>query len=87
MIKPSDIPDEVVEAAAIAEYEAWRDRCELRNDTLEWDDIEEDHREEHRANARVVITAAIKAWPGVAWQTGGNGTERPLLPLPQTGDA
>jgi len=79
MIRAEQIPDEVVEAAAFAEYEAWRDRCDLRNDTLEWCDIEEEHREEHRANVRVVITAAINAWPNgglIKWPA-------IFLPLPQ----
>lgn len=79
MIRADMIPDEVVEAAAFAEYEAWRDRCDLRNDTLEWRDIEEEHREEHRENVRVTIAAALNAWPGgglIKWPA-------IFLPLPQ----
>jgi hypothetical protein len=93
MIRPDQIPDEVVEAAAFAEYEAWRDRCDLRNDTLEWRDTEEEHREEHRANVRVTIAAALNAWPGIDIddEVYGNAPDAgPLiiLPLPQKdGDA
>jgi hypothetical protein len=80
LIKPEMIPDEVVEAAAFAEYEAWRDRCDLRNDTLEWRGIEEEHREEHRENVRVTIAAALNAWPDAGMSQ--YHEEALVLPLP-----
>lgn len=58
------IPDEVVEAAAKAEYELWRDQNEIRSDTLAWEDIDEDVRQSHRDGVRAAITAALAAWPG-----------------------
>lgn len=82
MIRAEQIYDDVVEAAAFAEYEAWRDRCDLRNDTLEWGDIEEEHREEHRANVRVVIAAALNAWPGAEVVEWYHADQTLILPLP-----
>lgn len=35
------------------------------------------------AAARGLAAGVINTWPGTAWQQGGNGTERPLLPMPQ----
>ena len=35
-----------------------------------------------REQARAAFLAMLENWPGIAWQQGGNGTERPLLPLP-----
>jgi len=70
MIKPEQIPDEVVEAAAKAEYEVWRHDCagELELD-LEmyrlWDQLEPDEQERWCGQSRAAIAAALNAWPGV----------------------
>lgn len=85
MIQPDQIPPEAVEAAAKADYEAWRDRQYIYDETLPWEDVAEETREAGFASARAALAAALAAWPGVAWQSGGDGTERPLLPLPPEG--
>lgn len=88
MMKPDQIPDESVEAAAKADYEAWRDWADLRSDTLDWEYLEEDVQEEHRISARVTIAAALEAWPGAhvhewqrPWLGGMSGTDI-VIPLP-----
>lgn len=90
MIRADQIPDEVVEAAAIAEYEAWRKREDLYDETLPWEDAEEDMREDGRASARAVIVAVINAWPGAenCWFDENQQPTAVNLPLPQKeGDA
>ena len=64
MIRAEQIPDEVVEAAAKADYEAWRDYVDLRDETLDWGCLEEEEREGKRICARAAIAAALNAWPG-----------------------
>ena len=78
MIKPEQIPDEVVEAAAKAAYENQR--------TRKWDRCGYVGQQQLRRDARAAIAAAINAWPGME--------ERPtfepsriILPLLQEGDA
>lgn len=88
MIRPDQIPPEVVEAAARADYENWRDLNAVRGDTLEWEDIEEEVKEEHRAGVRASFAAAINAWPGIQhkpywdFRTNEKHTEL-ILPVPQ----
>jgi hypothetical protein len=76
------IPDEVVEAAARADYEAWREREDLFDATLPWDDAEEHMRVEDRIRARITIAAAINAWQGMEMRPTFNPS-RIILPLPQ----
>ena len=67
MINPAQIPDEVVEAAAKAEYEVWRHDCagELDLD-LEmyrlWDQLEPDEQERWCGQSRAAIAAALNSW-------------------------
>lgn len=54
------IPPEVVEAAAIADFKAWR---EYHNRTEEWGDLLPEEQESYRVAARAAIVAALAAWP------------------------
>lgn len=85
MIRPEQIPDEVVEAAARAVYEDWRVRSKMFDETLPWDDVEEDEQWNSRCDARAAIVAAINAWPGVDFRP-TFGPSRITLPLTQEGD-
>ena len=77
MLKPEQIPDEVVEAAARA---AWK----LKDQRL-WE-ILKATQPNWRDEAREALAAAINAWPGAVWRESGVGREivsrRIVLPLP-----
>ncbi len=84
MIDQKQISDEVVEAAARADYEAWREREDLFDATLPWDDAEEHMRVEDRISARITIAAAINAWQGAFVKfSPPDDCEILCLPLPQ----
>jgi hypothetical protein len=77
MIRPEQIPDEVVEAAAMvlhANNEVFHD--------VSWDDLGDYDQEAYREEARAAIAAALNAWPG-AIDCGDGWIE---LPLPQEGN-
>lgn len=79
------IPDEVVEAAARAAYEYWRAGEDFLNETLPWEDIDEDYRRACLANARAVILAGLQAWPGSAvchYITANTEGYEMVIPLP-----
>jgi len=61
MIRPEDIPEEVVEAAAMALYDDLRADI----DPLDWTEIGDWRRAYFRKEARASIAAAIAAWPGM----------------------
>jgi hypothetical protein len=92
VIDPAMIPDEVVEAAARAEYEVWRHDCagELALD-LEmyrlWDQLEPDEHDVLRGEARAAIAAALNAWPVAHYSdvefADGRAFDTLVLPLPQ----
>ncbi len=89
MIRPDQIPDEVVEAAVKAEYEH-----HFRHSCKKWpEDCYEKEREGWRINQRLAIAAALSAWPGATMygpHPSGHGPAVPqlILPLPQKdGDA
>ena len=83
MIRPDQIPDAVVEAAARADYEDWRKREDLYDETLPWEEAEEEMREDCRASARAAILAALSTWPDSILMPA-----ELILPLPQKdGDA
>ena len=77
MLKPEQIPDEVVEAAARA---AWK----LKDQRL-WE-ILKATQPNWRDEAREALAAAINAWPGVAtgapWIIGVKNIPSIILPLP-----
>ena len=71
MIRPDQIPDEVVEAAAKAEYELIRD--EYRDDYgvsiltdahPPWERMHDSAKDYYRKHCRAAIAAALSAWPG-----------------------
>ena len=79
MIRPDQIPDEVVEAAARVFVEVYG---------IAWDDAYEADRADSLIEARAAIAAALNAWPG-AWHIRPvDFEEKLILPLPQKdGDA
>jgi hypothetical protein len=58
MITPEQIPDEVVEAAAVAAYETLRPR--------KWEKAGYINQQQCRRDARAAIAAALAAWPGMS---------------------
>lgn len=63
MLKPEQIPDEVVEAAAIVLMGQLMVR---REDALHvWAGMHEPVKEQFRREARAAFVAGLKAWPGV----------------------
>ena len=81
MIKPEQIPDEVVEAAAKKEYEL---ACARASNTWPKWEFLPTHRQELWLNdAHAAIAAAINAWPG-AWHVDAvDFEEKLILPLTQ----
>ena len=70
------IPDEVVEAAAVAAYETLRPR--------KWEKAGYINQQQCRRDARAALAAALNAWEGAVKesdQMGGNW-HRLILPLP-----
>jgi hypothetical protein len=55
MIKPEQIPDEVVEAAA---------KALCKEQRMFWPDLNNDEHNIIRGEARAAIAAALAAWPG-----------------------
>lgn len=81
MIDPSQIPDEVVEAAAIAIIEAFRNSdCDTGQCSSYRYRIE--GKCGCREDARAAIAAALAAWPGVEMRPTFNPS-RVILPLPK----
>ena len=97
MIDPKQIPDEVVEAAAKAEYELIRD--EYRDDYgvsiltdahPPWERMHDSAKDYYRKHCRAAIAAALNAWPGAELDPYPQGTGKKAvvkwyldLPLPQ----
>lgn len=86
MNRAEQIPDEVVEAAAKAIYEAWCAFHGVTETSMPWDDVCGEERDACIAEARASIVAALNAWPGVtttSWFE--NGVRKAVLniPLPQ----
>lgn len=52
-----EFPADLVERVARAQREAWRDLCENRDETVEWEDIDEDEREMRVAEALAALRA------------------------------
>lgn len=83
VIRPEQIPDEVVEAAVKAEYD-----YHFRHSCWKWpENCYERERDGWRISQRYAIAAAINAWEGCAVETYDNGERGVFLPLPQKGDA
>lgn len=84
MIRADMIPDEVVEAAAIALHARWVIICvQDGGDPLDyerWEGLEDDEKQGWRQEARASIIAALQAWPE-RWLS--NGMQNLVLPLPQ----
>ena len=91
MIRPDQIPDEVVEAAARAEYETMRAEAISDHGAIAetmycpWEKVSPDAKEYYMRLARAAIAAAINAWPG--WEGSWDETHGLrrviILPLPQ----
>lgn len=75
MIKPEQIPDEVVEATAWA-------MCDDINGEGAWDETPFRHRPMWRSAACAAIAAALDAWPWVGISPHVDGGWRIVLPLP-----
>lgn len=91
MIDPKQIPDEVVEAAARADYEMIRGeyREDFGGDHPDhppWQDLHDTARDYYLKHARAAIAAGINAWPDMEVRPTFNPS-RIILPLPQEGDA
>lgn len=85
MIKPDQIPDEVVEASAIT---LMGRLMVSQQDALHvWSGMYEPEKEQFRREARASIIAALNAWPGMTYErlrfTGDIGL---ILPLPQSNE-
>lgn len=84
MIKPEQIPNEVVEATAWA-------MCDDINGEGAWDETPFRHRPMWRSAACAAIAAALDAWPGAVWRESGvNGkivSSRLVLPLTENTNA
>ena len=65
MIKPEQIPDEALEAAAMVLHA----NLELFED-LPWEDLSDADQEEYLAQARDACLAMLKAWPGMVLHPG-----------------
>ena len=96
MIRADQIPDEVVEAAARAEYETMRAEAISDHGAIAetmycpWEKVSPDAKEYYMRLARAAIAAAINAWPGATMygpHPSGHGPTVPqlILPLPQKG--
>ena len=84
MIRAEMIPDEVVEAAARADYEMIRGEAVADHGIVAerwycpWKEASDDAKAYHMDHARAAIAAALSAWPGAfPWTFNG--------PLPGTG--
>jgi hypothetical protein len=83
MIKPEQIPVEVVEAAAVT---LMGRLMVSQQDALHvWSGMYEPEKEQFRREARAAIAAALSAWPGMEHQTPDEWSNKPhiILPLPQ----
>lgn len=88
MIRPEDIPPEVVEAAARADYEMTRDEALADHGIMTsvtycpWEEMSADGQEYYKCHARASIAAALSAWPEMECRP-TFGPSRIILPLPQ----
>ena len=81
MIRAEQIPDEVVEAAAKAIYEAWCAFHGVTKTSMPWEDIDDEERQACIAEAIASIASALNAWPGVEIRPTFEPS-RVILPLP-----
>lgn len=58
------LPPEVVEAAAMAVYEAWCKFHGVNATSMPWIDIDDEERQACFAEATVALIAGLEAWPG-----------------------
>ena len=91
MIRPDQIPDEVVEAAARADYEMTRAEAIYDHGAIAetmycpWEEVSPDAKKYYMDHARAAIAAALSAWP--AWAISPYapveiGKDYIILPLP-----
>lgn len=85
-IQPHQIPDEVVEAAARALWQAQHEHWMMYKDKVReigllppYDELTASKKKELVDEARATIAAALNAWPGAVIPYG----PRLILPLPQ----
>lgn len=77
------IPPEALEAAAMADFEAWR---KYHHRTETWDDLLPEEQESYRVAARAACLAMLEAWPGMGTVATEDHTgiwPKIILPLPQ----
>lgn len=84
-VKPEQVPDIAVEAAAMARY---ADQCAFASqfqDWPAWDDLAEQIKAIYRSEFRLQIAAALNAWPGMhPYHFPDNGGWFPAIILPLT---
>lgn len=87
MIDPTMIPDEVVEAAAMADYSLIRaEHIEDHGYDLghsPWEELHDTAKEYYKNHARAAIAAALAAWPGAEQTWMFEYKDCIALPLPQ----
>jgi hypothetical protein len=81
MIRADQIPDEVVEAAAIDLFRS----ATAGPAGYSWATTHERTRAKWRKNARVTIAATLAAWPGAQFKMNGAMRTFLILPLPKEG--
>jgi hypothetical protein len=84
MIDPAQIPDEVVEAAAVT---LMGRLMVSQQDALHvWSGMYEPEKEQFRREARAALAAGLAAWPGseINQRICSRGTEYIILPLQET---
>jgi hypothetical protein len=87
MIRPDQIPDEVVEAAARAIYFVFT-QINIGDGEDRWDCLPSRFRAEYREEARAALAAALAAWPDMVERFFPNDPTRApgiFLPLPKEG--
>jgi len=90
VIDPAQIPDEVVEAAAMAAWNTQREHWGLYKVMLEteghlppYEKLGSGKQRELLVEARAAIAAAINAWPGMTHMEPDLANGIIILPLPQ----
>lgn len=79
---------DLIEAMARAIREGWRERDDMRGETVEWEDMERDERWHCMAQGRDALEALRAARPDVAALLDGEAVAVPKEPTPDmTGEA
>ena len=81
MIKPEQVPDEVVETAAVVLM--GRLMVSRADALLVWSGMYENEKEQFRREARAAVVAGLEAWPNSELVPWYHADETLILPLPQ----